>query len=164
VHAETSAEKHDDQTLHSAGVAADGPALLAFFHARARTDIDKEQLHALLQQFAAASNRERSLATAQFLGLGPLAIPTLRRAANDLQNPEVAQRASKCLHWLEGASRSTLPAAAARILVQHQPNGAAAALLDYLPFADNPEVIQAVTTALAIVAAPNGKPDPALLR
>ncbi|HWG41678.1 MAG TPA: HEAT repeat domain-containing protein [Gemmataceae bacterium] len=164
VNAEPSAEKDDEQTLHSAGLSADGTALLAFFHARARGDIDKDQLRALLQQFAAASNQERSLATAQFLGLGPLAIPTLRGAANDLQNPEVAQRAAKCLQWLEGSSRSTLPAAAARILVQRTPHDAAAALLDYLPFADNPEVIQAVTTALAAIAAPKGKPDPALLR
>jgi HEAT repeat protein len=162
--AESTSDKDDEQTLHSAGLSSDGAALLAFFHARARTDIDPDHLRLLLRQFAADTNQERSLATAEFLGLGPLAVPTLRRAANDLQHTTVAARARNCLHWLEGPSSSSLPAAAARVLAQRKPDGAAAALLAYLPFTDNPDVLRAVTAALAAVAAPGGKPDPALLR
>jgi HEAT repeat protein len=154
----------DDETLHTAGLETDGPSLLAFFNARARADIDPERLRILLQQLTAASNQERSLATAEFLGLGPLAIPTLRRAANDLSEPEVARRAAHCLKWLEGAPSTSLPVAAARVLAQRKPKDSAAALLSYLPFADNKEVLQAITSALAAVALPNGKPDPALLR
>ncbi len=156
--------RDDEQTLHDAGLAGDGPALLAFFHARARTDVDPDRLRVLLRQFAASSNRERSLATAEFLGLGSLAVPVLRRAVNDLNEPEVARRAAHCLRWLEGPPASTLPAAAARVLAEHKPEGGAEALLDYLPFADNAEVLRAVTAALAAVAAPNGKPEPSLLR
>jgi HEAT repeat protein len=118
----------------------------------------------LLRQFSAASNQERSLATAELLGLGPLAVPTLRQASNDLSEPETARRASRCLKWMEGSKASTLPAAAARVLGQRKPEGAAAALLAYLPYADNAEVVQAVTAALTAVATPDGKPDPALLR
>jgi HEAT repeat protein len=36
--------------------------------------------------------------------------------------------------------------------------------LNYLPFADNPDVLRALNAALAQVAAPDGKLDPALLR
>jgi HEAT repeat protein len=154
----------DDETLHNAGLDTDGPSLLAFFNARARADIEQERLRVLLQQLTAASPRERSLATAEFLGLGPLAVPTLRRAANDLSEPEVARRAAHCLKWLEGSASTSLPVAAVRVLAQRKPPGCAAALLAYLPFADNPEVIKAVTVALAEVALPNGKPDPALLK
>ena len=78
--------------------------------------------------------------------------------------PELARRAAHCLRWLEGSASVSLPVAAARVLGQRKPAGAAAALLAYLPFADSPEVLQAVTAALAAVAVPNGKPDPALLR
>jgi HEAT repeat protein len=162
--ADSSTERGDEETLHTAGLDSDGPALLAFFHARARTDIDHDHLRALLQQFAADSNEERSLATAGLLGMGPLAVPTLRRAANDVSAPETARRAEHCLRWLEGPSASTLPPAAARVLARHKPEGAAAALLAYLPYADNPQVLRAITAALAEVAAPGGKPDPALLR
>ncbi len=161
--AETTADKEDEQTLHNAGLSTDGAALLAFFHARARTDIDPDRLRLLLRQFTASTNQERSLATAEFLGLGPLAVPTLRRAANDLETPELARRAQNCLHWLEGPPSANLPAAAARVLAAHKPDGAAAALLAYLPFTDNAEVLRAVTSALAAVAAQGGKPNPALL-
>jgi HEAT repeat protein len=154
----------DDETLHTAGLETDSPSLLAFFHARSRADVDPNRLRVLLGQLTSSSNQERSLATAEFLGLGPLAVPTLRRAANDLSEPEIALRAAHCLHWLEGASSKSLPVAAARVLGRRKPEGAAGALLAYLPFADSREVSQAVTSALAAVAVPKGKPDAALLR
>ncbi|HTU19217.1 MAG TPA: HEAT repeat domain-containing protein [Gemmataceae bacterium] len=156
--------RDDEQTLQSAGLSSNGPALLAFFHARSRVDVDPNRLRVLLEQLASSSNPERSLATAEFLGFGPLAVPTLRRAANTLENPELARRAAHCLRWLEGSASTSLPVAAASVLGQRKPAGAAGALLAYLPFADSPEVLRAVTAALAAVAVPNGKPDPALLR
>jgi HEAT repeat protein len=158
------AERGDEETLHSAGLSTDGPALLAFFHARARTDIDPEHLRDLLRRFASPAKEERGAAMAELLGLGPLALPVLRKAANDLDHPEVAERASRCLPWLEGPSSNKLLAAAASVLARRKPDGAAAALLAYLPFADNPDVLRALNAALAEVAAPGGKLDPALLR
>jgi HEAT repeat protein/outer membrane protein assembly factor BamB len=162
--ADSSAERDDEETLHTAGLDGGGPALLAFFHARAGTDIDQDRFRVLLRQFVADSPEERSLATAELLGMGPLAVPALRGVANNLSAPEAARRATHCLRWIEGSSASALPPAAARMLAQRKPEGAAAALLAYLPYADNPEVLRAVTAALAEVAAPGGKPDPALLR
>jgi HEAT repeat protein len=161
---EPPAKRSDEETLHSAGLETDGPSLLAFFNARAHADIDPDRLRALLGQLTSSSHRERSLATAEFLGLGPLAVPTLRRAANEFSEPETARRAAHCLQWLEGSSSRSLPVAAARVLGQRKPEGAAAALLAYLPFADSREVLQAMTDALAAVGAPNGKPDAILLR
>jgi HEAT repeat protein len=154
----------DEQALKEAGLSPDGTALLAFFRARSRTDIDSDRLRSLLQKFAADADEERSRATAEFLGLGPLAVPTLRHAVNDLNQPDLARRAEHCLQWIEGPSHSTLPAAAARVVARCKPNGAAEALLTYLPFADNADVLGAITNALAAVAAPGGRPDPALLR
>ena len=66
-------ERDEERTLQSAGLSSNGPALLAFFHARSRGDVDPNRLRALLEQLAASSNPERNLATAEFLGLGPLA-------------------------------------------------------------------------------------------
>jgi HEAT repeat protein len=154
----------DEQTLRTAGMSLDGPSLLAFFKARARTEVDRDRLRVLLRQFAAAEDRERSLATAEFLGLGPLALPVLRQAANDLDRADVAERAGRCLPWLDGPAASRLLVAAARALAVRKPEGAAACLLDYLPSTDNTEVIQEIQAALAAVAAPGGKADPALLR
>jgi HEAT repeat protein len=161
---EEPAPAEDEQILHDAGLSSTGPALLAFFHARARTEIDREPLHRLLHQCVQGTAEERGRATAELLGLGPLALPALRQAAGDLDHPELAERASRCLPWLEGPSSHKLLAAAARALAQRKPDGAAAALLGFLPLADDPDVLRAVTAALAAVAAPDGKADPALLR
>src|SRR6516162_4579121 len=138
------ADRSDVEILHSAGLSSEGPALLDFFRARTRTEIDPAHLRELLHRFASAAKEERGAATAELLGLGPLALPMLRKAANDLDHPEVAERASRCLPWLEGPSSDKLLAAAARVLARRKPDGAAAALLDYLPFAHNPDVLRAL--------------------
>src|SRR5579871_6760296 len=134
---ESSTAREDEETLHTAGPETDGPSLLAFFKARSRSAIDPERLRELLVQLTSSSYPQRSLATAEFLGLGPLAVPTLRRAANDLSEPELARRAAHCLRWLEGASSTSLTVAAAHVLGRRKPEGAASALLAYLPFADS---------------------------
>jgi HEAT repeat protein len=162
--ADAATDLGDEEILRSAGLSTEGPALLAFFQARARADVDPDRLRVLLRRFASPSNQERSLATAEFLGLGPLSVPTLRRAANDLNDRDTARRAAACLRWLEGPNAAALPAAAARVLASRKPEGAAEALLAYLPAADDADVLRATTTALAAVAAPGGKPDPALVR
>ncbi len=154
----------DEQTLHAAGLGADGPSLVAFFQARARTSVDGKQLDQLLEQFAAAAREERARAAAGLLGLGPLALPALRQAASDLDHPGLAARAARFLPWLDGPAASRLLTAAARALAARKPAGAAAALLGYLPFADSTELVQEIQAALAAVAAPGGKPDPAVVR
>lgn len=154
----------DEQALRDAGLSSSGPALLAFFQARARTEIDREPLQRLLQECVKGSPEERVRATAELLGLGPLALPALRQAAGDLDRPDLAARAARCLPWLEGPASHKLLIAAAQALGRRQPEGAAAALLAYLPLAEDAEVVRAVHAALAAVAMPHGKPDPALLR
>jgi HEAT repeat protein len=158
-----SSDLADEQTLHAAGLGGDGASLVAFFQARARTTVDAGHLDGLLKQFAAAREGQEQ-AVAGLLGLGPLALPALRRAANDLDHPGLAARAARCLPWLDGPSSLRLLAAAARVLALRKADGAASALLDYLPFADNAEIIQEIQGALAAVGAPGGKADAALVR
>jgi HEAT repeat protein len=154
----------DEQVLRDAGLSSSGAALLVFFQARARAEVERQPLHRLLQQCVQGSSDERSRAMAELLGLGPLALPVLRQAAGDLDHPRIAERASHCLPWMEGPSSRRLLAAAARMLARRQPQGAASALLAFLPLAEDAEVVAAVNAALADVALPGGKPDPALLR
>ncbi len=70
----------DEETLHNSGLETDGPSLLAFFDARSRAAVDPDRLRVLLGQLTSWFLPQRSLATAEFLGLGPLAVPVLRRA------------------------------------------------------------------------------------
>ncbi len=154
----------DEQILRGAGLQTDGPALLAFFRTRSRTEADRGRLRELARQFAGPAGPERAAATAELVAWGPLAVPILRQAASDLDNPEAAARARRCLESIQGPAAVALPAAAARLLAVRKPDGAVEALLTYLPFADDAEVIAEVTSALAAVACIGGEPDPALQR
>ena len=94
--AESPAED-DQRILQEAELSSDGAALLSFFHARARTDIDREHLQRLIQQFAGGSAEQRLNARMELLGLGPLALPVLRQTLSDADRPQAAQHARRCL-------------------------------------------------------------------
>src|SRR5262249_3895558 len=64
----------------------------------------------------------------------------------------------------EGPTAAGIPAAAARLLAVRKPAGAAEALLAYLPFADDQAVADEVARSLWIIAFPDGKADPPILR
>jgi HEAT repeat protein len=118
----------------------------------------------LVRALADKAPEARAKAAAELVALGPLAVPALHEAARDVDEPEGAGNARRCLQAVEGPAGAAIPAAAARLLARGKPAGAAEALLAYLPFADDERVGEEVKAALAAVAFPEGKPEPALLR
>jgi HEAT repeat protein len=161
---EESSVADGEQTLRDAGIVADGPGLVAFFQARSLPEVEQARLEQLVEQLGESSSKEYDRARAEIVGLGPLALQRLRRTANDLDHPKAAERATRCLPWLEGPASRRLLIAAAHHVERLKPEGAAGALLAYVGFADDPDVRTAVNAALEAVAAPADRPDPALLR
>jgi HEAT repeat protein len=153
----------DEQKLLAAGLAADGPALVDFFRQRARTDADADGLTALIKGLGDDDAKARVKAAAALVGRGAAAVPALRRAANDLGDPDRAARARRCLKSIEGPAAAALPAAAARLVAQRKPAGGVEALLAFLPAADDEAVVEEVSAALTALAYADGKPHPALL-
>jgi HEAT repeat protein len=153
----------DEQTLQSVGLRADGPALLEFFRQRTCGEAKPEQLAELVRQLGDKAAPVREKATGELVSLGTLAIPWLRQAAKDPDELEVANRARKCLENIEGSSGTAIPVAAARLLAIRAPAGATEALLAYLPFADDENVVDEVKGALANLAFRGGKPQPSLI-
>jgi HEAT repeat protein len=154
----------DEQLLKEAGLPIDGAGLLEFFRARSRLDADRDRLLVLVQQLGAPAAEVRDRAAAELIRQGPVAVPLLRHAVNDLESLEAAAQARRCLQAIEGPSGAALAAAAVRLVALRQPAGAAEVLLAYLPFADDATVAEQVNAALAAVAFPAGKPDPALVK
>lgn len=154
----------DERLIESAGLACEGPSLLEFFRARARCDTEPGRIDDLVRRFSGPSLQDRIEAGAELVAVGPLAVAGLRRVANDLEAPEVRERARRCLTWVEGSSSANLAAAAARVVARRKPAGAVEALLAYVPFADDEQVAREVTTALQALAAEGGRADPALVR
>jgi HEAT repeat protein len=153
----------DELLLKGAGLPADGPGLLAFFRQRSRGEADPARLAALVARLGSDKPAERQKACAELVATGPAAAPLLRQAANDPDAPASATLARRCLRALEGNS-AALTSAAVRLLARHRPAGAAEALLEFLPNAEDATVLDEARAALAAVGYRDGKPEPALLR
>ncbi len=152
----------DEAVLRDAHLADSGPELLRFFRLRTPPAPAPEHLAELVRQLGDDKEAVRQRAAGELVGLGPCAVLALRRAANDLEHAAAAARARACLLAVEGPAGSQLILTAAHRLARHKPEGAAEALLAYLPFADNEDVLNGVEEALAAVGLRDGKPDPAL--
>jgi HEAT repeat protein len=153
----------DEMTLKGAGLATDGPGLLAYLRLRARPQVPADKLQALVGQLGAASPAEREKACAELVAIGPPAVPFLRQAVKDPDDAEAAALARRCLKALETNS-AALSAAAVRLLAVRKPAGSAEALLGFLPFAEDEQVSEEARHALMAVAYSKGKPEEALVR
>lgn len=153
----------DELLLRGAGLPTDGPGLLAFLRQRSRGEIDGGRLAALVARLGSDKAAERQKACAELVAVGPAAVPPLRQAANDPDAPVSAALARRCLRALEVESAS-LTGAAVRLLAVRRPAGAAEALLEFLPNAEDDTVLDEARAALAAVSYRDGKPEPALLR
>ena len=153
----------DETTVRAAGLATDGPALLEFFRVRTKGTASVERLAALVAQLGADSAAAREKACGELVAVGPVAVPLLRQAAKDVDAPVSSALARRCLHALENDS-ATITCAAARLLALRRSDGAAEALLEFLPAAEDEHVIEELKTALAVLAYRDGKPVAALTR
>jgi HEAT repeat protein len=154
----------DEQTLRAAGLGADGPALLDFFRRRSAVTADSQRLKELIQQLGDRDAARAEQAAGELVAVGPPAVPLLRQAAREVDDPDRANRARRCLDFLEGARGAALASAALRVVAARQPDGAAEALLAYLPFADDENVVEEVRNTLAVLAVRGERADPALLK
>jgi HEAT repeat protein len=162
-HAADSSEA-DEQALEAAGLRTTGPSLLDFLRLRSQATPDAARLRTLAQRLADPSAEQREAAQAELIASGPAALPILRQTLHDADDTATAERARHCLRQIEPATAALLSTAAIRMLAQRKPAGATAALLAYLPFADDEDVARETQQVLATVAFPSGKVDPLLLR
>ncbi len=152
----------DEQVLADNKIPADGPGLLQYFRQHVVQAGDEARMKALIRQLGDDDFDQREDASFQLAGLGLSARPFLQSAVYD-PDVEVAHRARECLKQIdEGTSAATM-AAAIRVLAKLKPDGAAAALLNYLPSAGDESLAEGVRLALAGLAVRDGKGDPALI-
>lgn len=155
---------NDDQILKNFLADTSGPALLAFFHQRMTPSADAEKVAKLTKQLSDSAEEVHKKAMAELIGLGPLAVPALRRAVNHADSENMLSRARKCLQAIEGAGGSAVVQSAVRALAAHNPEGAAETLVKYLPLADDEAVMQEIESALLAIGMRDGVADPALIR
>jgi HEAT repeats/PQQ-like domain len=152
----------DKRLLREAGVKTDGPGLLAFFRQHTTTQADAATIERLIRDLGSDRFSVREAALPRLASIGSRAISRLQQAEKS-SDPEVAWRARDCLRQIRAGSSDALLAAAARLVAIHKPEGATRALLDYIPFAEQSYLAEAVREALAAVAVRGGKTDPLLV-
>ncbi|MGH7171915.1 MAG: HEAT repeat domain-containing protein, partial [Gemmataceae bacterium] len=153
----------DEALLRSLGISTDGPGLLSYFRLRNQGAAAPDRLAVLIEQLGDKSPIVARKACGELAALGAPAIPSLRKAVKDPDRQQTMRMAERCLRALE-QHPGQLSSAAARLIGQRRPRGAAETLLAFLPSSEDDGVIEEIRLALAAVAHPDGKTDPALLK
>jgi hypothetical protein len=158
----------DEAILQNAKIDAQGPALLKYLRKTKANGVEPDHIRALIRQLGDDSFEVREKATQALLALGEAAVPFLNQAVKST-DLEIVSRAERCLRAVQKdpAQRQRegyVWIAIARTLARKKVAGAVEALLEFLPQAANPEVEREVRFALTLLARPDGRPDPTLVK
>jgi HEAT repeat protein len=153
----------DEKRLKELHLASDGPGLVELLKTRAKGEVERKHLEALLKGLEGASLDQRQKAFAELVAIGTPAIPMLRLAARDIDNPSLSGQAKAALRAIE-EDPGAVTAAAVRLLGARRPAGAAQALLDFLPHSETDQVVEEMKNVLASLAYEKGKPDPVMMK
>ncbi len=141
---------------------ASGDLLLRELKARTLTDEELDRAQALLRKLEAEQVETGGTASQGLMELGPRVGPLVRRALQQT-NMRLSPAPAR---WLEGIAQELsslpLPEAMFRMLPLRRPPGTVAALLAFLPCAENEEMIARIIPVLVEVGVVDGKADEAL--
>lgn len=154
----------DEGTLKAAFLPDSGPELLDFLRKRTPPGPDKARIAELVGKLGDKDAAVREKAARELVCIGMPAVGPLRRLANALDNAEPAEVARKCLAAIEGHNAAGVTTSVLRVVAAQKPDGAAEALLAFLPFAEDDRVVQEALDALAVVGRKGGVPDPVLVK
>jgi HEAT repeat protein len=141
----------------------DGPALLAVVRDHTLTPELQRKIKEQIGKLGDDDFSIREVAMKELFDLGRRTLPQLRQASKN-RDLELSRRVRELIDRLERQPSRSLPAAAVRLLALRKPEGAAEALLAYLPFAEEDNRSDEVKGALVQLAQRDGKVDAALLR
>ena len=153
----------DVKLLQAAGVATDGPGLVAFFQKQTSSEEQRRTIKKLIGQLGGDDFQVRENATRELITLGPAAVPALQQALHH-DDTEVRARAKRCLNAFKDVPLGELLATAVRVLTARQPPRGVETLIAYLPDLAAPEVEEEIANALTTLGMRNNQADPALVR
>jgi HEAT repeat protein len=144
-------------------LASEGPGLLSELRKRTLTEDHRVKALRLIEQLGDDDFQVREKAKGELKGMGASVVSLLRQA---VRNPdlEVRQRAQECLKAIEMDTATPLSPVTPRLVALRKPAGAAEALLAFLPFAEDPGLVEEVQSALNAVTYRGAKADPAVVK
>lgn len=155
--------KDDVQIVAQAGLKGEGPDLLEYFKKRTLKAPDPKEIEALVKQLGDDDFQAREKAYLSLMTMGASALAGLKAGEND-PDLEVRKRVADLKQRIDTKAEPTLQAAAARLIAKTNPQGAAEALMAYLPFASDPMVVDEICRTLGAVALRDDKVEPVLVK
>ncbi len=137
----------------------DSDRLFAVLRRTTPTKIDPDKLDDLIRQLGNPDFERREKASRELVACGRSASDRLR-AALDHTDAEIRRRARVCLSAIDASLDPDAAYVATMQLLKRQPAGAAAVLLEFLPYADA-ETAEEIWQGVTPLAVRDGKLDPA---
>jgi HEAT repeat protein len=141
----------------------EGTGLLDELRKRTVKEADRERSLALIEKLGDDDFEVRQQAEKDLLALGT-SIAALLKQAQKHPDLEVKNRAAKCLAIIEKDRLTPLTSCTARLIALRKPAGAAEVILNFLPFAEDEAIVDELQTTLNVVAFPEGKVAPGLVK
>lgn len=145
---------------HAVGVTEQG--LVQYLHKLSLDSQDVQRIRTLIEQLGNVRFRLRTQATDQLTRIGTPGLPFLKEALGH-EDLEVSVRAGNIIDKIQEGPGPALPAAAIRRLTDHPSAAAIRALLAYVPFAENDELVEQVFNSLCLISVRRPGIDPQLV-
>jgi hypothetical protein len=157
--------KDDTQTLSEMKLDAKDPVgLIGYFKSRTLDDAQMAKVKGIIRRMGDESFEERMKASEEAAAFGLGAVGPLRNAAAGDPDPEIAFRSYETLKSIEKVPQAAVASAAARALAASKHPEAVAALLAFLPGADNAAVEDDLRLAIKELAVVDGKVDASIAK
>lgn len=138
----------DEAALKAAYLANTHAVLLDYLRKRSTLAGDQSRITELVRQLKDPTPARRDQAAGELVCHGQAAVLALRQVVNNGEDAEATERARQCLQSIEGAAGVNLTLAVIRALVAQNQPGTVEAILQYLPFAEDEQVVGHIQAAL----------------
>ncbi len=160
---DSSRQKARDAWAHWWMASEQPNTLLDEFRKRTMSEEDRLKSAQLIADLGADDFERRESSEKTLKTMGVMVLPLLRKALKGDEDPEVRDRARRCLETIEKNQAGPLSIVYPRLVAYRRPAGAVEVLLRFLPFAEDESTILEIQHALNVNAFKEGKCDPALL-
>jgi len=143
----------DVRLLKESGLSAERNVLVRFFQLRTLSDADRAEVPKLIERLGDDKFDEREAAQAALLARGPSIRDALDKQ-RDHADVEVARRCRELVDRIDHGPGVDLTNAAVRQFTRVPGNDAVPLLLDYLPYAEDPAVVEEVLAGLVRAVKP----------
>jgi HEAT repeat protein len=140
-----------------------GDSIIEELTKRTLPEADREKVEDLIKKLGDEDFKTRQDAKVDLKKMGVVVVPFLKAAVNNM-DLEISQSAKFVLQEIDKEKPAPLSPVVPRLVALRKPKGGVEAMLAYLPFCEDENLIAEVQSALNALAYDGGKPNAALVK